>query len=149
VGALRFKSRKLAPGKSVTYLIYMGLAKDKKEAQSWIKAYGSVEKTQEALEHTQAYWKERLDRIQVETDDKDFGRWARWVTIQPILRKIFGCSFLPDFDTAAAAVVGAISGRTVSPFYCWMSKQQAASSKQVTIRIGKFPARRSLLAACY
>ena len=98
VGALRFKSRKLGPGKSVTYLICMGIAKDKREAQSWIKAYGTSEKAQEALEHIQAFWKERLDRVQVQTDDEDFGRWVRWVTIQPILRKIFGCSFLPDFD---------------------------------------------------
>ena len=57
VGALRFKSRKLAPGKSATYLIYMGIAKEKKEAQSWIKAYGSTEKAQEALSHTQTFWK--------------------------------------------------------------------------------------------
>ena len=34
----------------------------------------------------------------MQTDDADFGRWVRWVTIQPVLRKIFGCSFLPDFD---------------------------------------------------
>ena len=76
----------------------MGIAKDKKEAQSWIKAYGTSEKVQEALDHTQAFWRERLDRIQVQTDDPDFGRWVRWVALQPMLRKIFGCSFLPDFD---------------------------------------------------
>lgn len=98
MGALRFKSRKLGPGKSVSYLVFLGIAKDKKEAQSWVKAYGTLEKVQEALAHTQAYWKERLDRIQVKTDDADFGRWVRWVSLQPILRKIFGCSFLPDFD---------------------------------------------------
>jgi cellobiose phosphorylase len=98
VGALRFKSRKLGPGKSATYLVFMGIAKDKKEAMSWIKAYGSDEKIQEALAHTKTYWKERLDRIQIQTDDVDFGRWVRWVTIQPMLRQIFGCSFLPDFD---------------------------------------------------
>src|SRR5439155_25575795 len=71
--------------------------KDRKDAQSWIKSYGSDEKTEEALQHTQAFWKERLDRIQVQTDDADFGRWVRWVTIQPMLRRIFGNSFLPDF----------------------------------------------------
>ncbi|MDI6758531.1 MAG: cellobiose phosphorylase [Candidatus Omnitrophota bacterium] len=29
---------------------------------------------------------------------QDFNNWFRWVSIQPVLRKIFGCSFLPDFD---------------------------------------------------
>ena len=39
VGALRFKSRKLAPGKSVTYLILMGIAEERKDALGWLKAY--------------------------------------------------------------------------------------------------------------
>ncbi|MFA5976202.1 MAG: cellobiose phosphorylase [Elusimicrobiota bacterium] len=98
VGALRFKTRKLAPGKSVVYLVFMGIATERKEALSWLRVYGTDEKAQEALAHTRAYWKERLDQIQVQTDDKAFGRWTRWVTLQPLLRKIFGCSFLPDFD---------------------------------------------------
>ena len=45
VGALRFKSRKLAPGKSVTYLDRDGIAKDRKEALGWLKAYGTREKS--------------------------------------------------------------------------------------------------------
>jgi cellobiose phosphorylase len=98
MGALRFKSRKLAPGKSVTYLVLLGIAQEKKDALGWLRAYGTAEKVQEALEHTKAFWKERLDRLQVRTDDADFGPWVRWVSLQPVLRKIFGCSFLPDFD---------------------------------------------------
>src|SRR6202012_2265810 len=39
-----------------------------------------------------------LDLLQVHTGDKYHGRWLRWVSLQPTLRKIFGCSFLPDFD---------------------------------------------------
>ena len=98
VGALRFKSRKLAPGKSTTYLVFMGIAHDRKEAQSWLRLYGSPEKTAEALTHSQSVWKEKLDQIRVQTGDADFGRWIRWVSLQPLLRKIFGNSFLPDFD---------------------------------------------------
>lgn len=98
VGGLRFRSRKLGPGKSAVYLVFVGVAKDRKEALSWVKAYGTDEKAQEALTDTKAFWKERLDHLQIQTDDKNFGPWFRWVTIQPILRKIFGCSFLPDHD---------------------------------------------------
>jgi cellobiose phosphorylase len=98
VGALRFRTRKLAPGKTLTYLVFTGIGKERKEVLGWLKAYGTADKTAEALTHTQAWWKERLDRFQVETGDADYGRWVRWVTMQPMLRKIFGCSFLPDFD---------------------------------------------------
>ena len=98
IGALRFRTRKLAPGKTATYLIFTGLGRDRKEVTTWLKAYGSIDKVNEAFIHAQAWWKERLDRFQIETGDADYGRWVRWVTIQPMLRKIFGCSFLPDFD---------------------------------------------------
>jgi cellobiose phosphorylase len=98
VGALRFKSRKLAPGKSVTYTLLLGIAHDRKEADSWLRTFGSGPKVAQALEQTKQFWKEQLDRIQVRTDDLNFNRWVRWVALQPILRKIFGNSFLPDFD---------------------------------------------------
>ena len=90
IGALRFKTRKLGPGKTATYLVLMGIAPDKKDAQGWIKAYETADKTEKALAHTQAFWKERLDRLRVQTDDEDFGRWLGWVSLQPVLRKIFG-----------------------------------------------------------
>jgi cellobiose phosphorylase len=98
IGAIRFRSRKLAPGKSATYIVMMGIAKGRKEALGCMKAYSSSEKVQEALQHNREHWREKLDRLQVQTDDVDYGRWVRWVVLQPILRKIFGCSFLPDFD---------------------------------------------------
>ncbi len=98
VGALRFRTRKLNPGKSVSYLLILGIGDSRKEVMSWLKAYGSDEKVREALDDTKRFWKDQLDRIQVATDDPHFGRWTRWVILQPILRKIFGNSFLPDFD---------------------------------------------------
>jgi cellobiose phosphorylase len=36
--------------------------------------------------------------LDILSGNKHFDNWLRWVNIQPILRKIFGCSFLPDFD---------------------------------------------------
>ncbi len=98
IGALRFKSRKLNPGQSATYLLILGIAEDTKEIDGWVKRYCETEKVDAALTTSQAYWKERLDAVQIHTDNADFNRWTRWVTLQPMLRKIFGCSFLPDFD---------------------------------------------------
>ncbi len=98
MGALRFKPRKVAPGKSASYVILMGVAADRKAVDQWLRAYGSGEKAAQALEATRAEWKARLDRVQITTDDTSYNRWVRWVSLQPILRKIFGNSFLPDFD---------------------------------------------------
>jgi cellobiose phosphorylase len=98
MGALRFKSRKLAPGKSFTYVLLLGIAREARALEGWLRAYGSEPKAQQALDATAAAWKERLDRVQITTDDADYSRWVRWVSLQPILRKLFGNSFLPDFD---------------------------------------------------
>jgi cellobiose phosphorylase len=98
VGALRFKTRKLGLHKSVTYTILMGIASDRKDIDRWLKRFSSGEKVNAALEETKVWWKERLDAVRLETDDADFNSWLRWVTLQPMLRSIFGCSFLPDFD---------------------------------------------------
>jgi cellobiose phosphorylase len=98
IGALRFKTRTLAPGKTGSYILLMGVAPERKVAEGWVRTFSSVEKVERALEENKQVWKTRLDRIQIQTGDADFNRWARWVNLQPILRKIFGNSFLPDFD---------------------------------------------------
>jgi len=98
VGALRFRRRKILPGKTASYSLLLGIAPDRKTAAGWLRTYGSPEKVDSALTDNKTYWKERLDCIQVRTGDKDFDRWLRWVRLQPLLRKIFGNSFLPDFD---------------------------------------------------
>jgi cellobiose phosphorylase len=98
MGALRFKSRKLAPGKTTAYILLLGIAVDRKAAEGWLKTFPSLEKVEAAWAENKAFWKARLDRIQIHTGDKDFNRWVRWVGLQPILRKIWGNSFLPDFD---------------------------------------------------
>jgi cellobiose phosphorylase len=98
MGALRFKPRKLNPGESAAYILLLGVAPDRKVADGWLKSFGTLENAEQALEKNKQVWKAQLDRLQIRTDDQDFSRWTRWVTIQPILRKIFGNSFLPDFD---------------------------------------------------
>ena len=54
-------------------------------------------KEKEAFESTEEYWKEELG-IEVQTGDKEYDQWLKWVGIQPTLRRIYGCSFLPHHD---------------------------------------------------
>ncbi|MDD5155969.1 MAG: cellobiose phosphorylase, partial [Candidatus Omnitrophica bacterium] len=51
-----------------------------------------------SFERTARAWQDQAKFIETESGNKNFDNWLRWVSIQPILRKIFGCSFLPDFD---------------------------------------------------
>ncbi|MCM8813139.1 MAG: cellobiose phosphorylase [Candidatus Omnitrophica bacterium] len=98
VGALRFSLRTLAPGESATYVL-MGMILEKpQQALTLFKTFNSKEKFDRALHKNTAVWRKRVDSIQVTTGLPLFDNWFRWVTLQPVLRKIFGCSFLPDFD---------------------------------------------------
>ncbi|MBU1932643.1 MAG: cellobiose phosphorylase [Candidatus Omnitrophica bacterium] len=97
IGALRFKTINLSPRKSVTYTILMGITK-KERPERIFGRFDSREKVKAALTLNKKFWTEKINAIKLSTYDKDFDRWMRWVTLQPTLRKIFGCSFLPDFD---------------------------------------------------
>ncbi len=96
IGAIRFKALYLAPLKSTKYIAAMGISENSPE--KIFRKYNSSEKIERALAANKKFWIERSARVYFSTDDKDFDRWMKWAGVQPIFRKIFGCSFLPDFD---------------------------------------------------
>jgi len=98
VGALRFRTRTLGPQEKTTYVVLLGVTKRAADVDEWLKNYGSAAKAETALRANKAHWKTKADAIRVRTHDRAYNGWLRWVGIQPTLRKLFGCSFLPDFD---------------------------------------------------
>ncbi|MFC1508119.1 GH36-type glycosyl hydrolase domain-containing protein [Candidatus Omnitrophota bacterium] len=97
IGAIKFKGIKLAPGRSKKYFIVMGITK-KESPQKIFKRFDSNKKIQLALSKNKIFWLKKVSSLTLSTYNKDFDRWIRWVALQPNLRKLFGCSFLPDFD---------------------------------------------------
>ena len=98
IGALRFKTQTLGPGKKVRFVLVLGIASKESDLEHWLRQYGTVGRAETALAENKVFWKTKLDRLRVRTPDPTFNGWMRWVGLQPTLRKIFGCSFLPDFD---------------------------------------------------
>jgi cellobiose phosphorylase len=126
MGALRFKSITLAPARSHSYIILMGISEDRLPVKSIMHRFNSLDKVRDALEETKDFWLSKSEELSPSRDNSDknllvdtkcqgvdeswgenqnknsskthFNNWFRWVSIQPTLRKIFGCSFLPDFD---------------------------------------------------
>lgn len=98
VGALRFKTQTLKPGQSKSYIIAIGLAASLKEARAVFGQFNDVKKCNAALEENIHFWRNKISTLQFQSGDPAFNAWMRWVTLQPILRRIFGCSFLPDHD---------------------------------------------------
>ena len=98
VGALRFKDCELKGGEGISYILVMGIVDDKTSPVELFEHFNTRDKVAKALNFTEKYWHKASSAMSFETNDENFDSWMRWVTIQPVLRRIFGCSFLPDHD---------------------------------------------------
>ncbi|MGE5597823.1 MAG: GH36-type glycosyl hydrolase domain-containing protein [Bacteroidota bacterium] len=98
IGALRFADRVLAPGESAAYIILMVVDPRGADLDALAAAYCSEAAFERHLRRNKEYWGKKLDRLAFRTGDQDFDRWTRWVALQPVLRRIYGCSFLPHHD---------------------------------------------------
>jgi len=97
IGAIRFKAITLLPGSSKKYIIVMGITQKETPNRIFSK-FNSQKKINSALSANKESWAKKIDSIRLSTHDKAFDRWMKWVVLQPTLRRLFGCSFLPDFD---------------------------------------------------
>ena len=97
VGGLRFPTVTLQPGASVTYQILLGIAQSEEEMERVRQAYQTPDQVCRTLEDTKAYWQDKVN-VRYHTGDAAHDQLMRWVSFQPILRRLFGCSFLPHHD---------------------------------------------------
>ncbi len=97
IGGLRFKTASLLPGAKISFVLIMAIMLSD-ESERLIKEYGSLDRFDAWLEKTNQYWKDKLEIPRIHTGEARYEGWLRWVTIQPVLRRIFGNSFLPYHD---------------------------------------------------
>jgi cellobiose phosphorylase len=98
MGAIRFRELTLAPGQAKFYTILLGITEAHAQVNKIIPKFNSPKKVAARLGETKKFWAAIPQKISLASGDADFDCWFCWVAIQPVLRKIFGCSFLPDFD---------------------------------------------------
>ena len=97
MGGLRFPAVTLEPGQSTEYIVLLGVSEDEAEIDRVLSSFHTVEQVRAALSVTRAHWQEQVN-VRYHTGDPNFDRWMRWVSFQPFLRRIYGCSFLPHHD---------------------------------------------------
>ena len=97
---LVFPQVRLKPGQEASYTFALGLAtaEDKTIMKKAPAVLRSARMRNELMAAAQDYWQDISDRILFAFGDVSRDQWLRWVSIQPVLRKLFGCSFLPHFD---------------------------------------------------
>ncbi|PIQ87413.1 MAG: cellobiose phosphorylase, partial [Candidatus Omnitrophica bacterium CG11_big_fil_rev_8_21_14_0_20_43_6] len=98
MGAMRFAKITLPAKAQVTYTIIMGITQADCDLGRLLSKFNRSKKVNISFEGTKQFWQAQSNLVQVDSGNRHFDNWLRWVSIQPLLRKIFGCSFLPDFD---------------------------------------------------
>ena len=97
MGGIRFPAVTLEPGQSTEYIVLLGVSEDEAEIDRVLSSFHTVEQVRAALSVTRAHWQEQVN-VRYHTGNPNFDRWMRWVSFQPFLRRIYGCSFLPHHD---------------------------------------------------
>jgi cellobiose phosphorylase len=98
LGGLRFKTATLDPGESRNYIVIMGILDQGEHPTGLVTRYGSKNLFRYWLEDNQAFWQDKISGLSFRTGNERFDDWLKWVALQPILRRLFGNSFLPYHD---------------------------------------------------
>ncbi len=97
MGGIRFPAVTLAEGQTAEYIVLLGVSEDEGKISRVLDACRTAGQVQALLDETKAYWQKRVN-VRYSTGSPDFDRLMRWVTFQPFLRRLYGCSFLPHHD---------------------------------------------------
>lgn len=96
-GGIRFSEVFLQPGQSVSYTILIGATGNEAEIDEIIGQFDSQDKVNAQCKAVVDYWQEQVN-VDFYTGNGEFDNYMRWVSFQPFLRRIYGCSFLPYHD---------------------------------------------------
>lgn len=106
LAGFRFAPQSLASGQALTITMVAGLG----EYPGRMENPGPAELLQEprnlldvqaqrrALQDTEQYWLAQIRRMRIRTGTQELDSWLAWVALQPTMRRIFGCSFMPHHD---------------------------------------------------
>ncbi len=97
LGGLRFRKSILSPGGKISYAMILAIM-ETGESTHLVSEYGSETRFNAWLEKTRTFWQSKIDTPRLYTGDARHEGWLRWVTLQPVLRRYFGNSFLPYHD---------------------------------------------------
>ena len=100
LGGLRFEAKSLKPGEQAFYTIFIGvLGKEEKEKTLYeiVSVFDRKEKVLAEKERICRYWQKKVN-VTYDTGKEERDGFLKWVSFQPMLRRIYGCSFLPHHD---------------------------------------------------
>lgn len=97
LGGICFETITLQPDERAEYIVILGATEKSSNLEEIVQTYNTTQKVKQALENVKNYWQDKVN-VSYHTGDKRFDNYMRWVSFQPMLRRIYGCSFLPHHD---------------------------------------------------
>ena len=97
LGGLCFQECRIGPKEKVTYFVAMGYGNTEEELIQSCEQFLNERAFERCWEQTADYWNNKVN-VRLNTGNHVFDLWMRWVSFQPMLRRIYGCSFLPHHD---------------------------------------------------
>lgn len=97
-GAFRFKEKRLEKNDVMSFCLLLGMEESQGKIEEVLQKLNSPSKILNSFIETKQYWRSYLCGLDFKFANKNFDNWLLWVKLQPALRKLFGCSFLPHFD---------------------------------------------------
>ncbi len=94
-GGFEFETFKLQADESITLIFIIAADQDR---QKLLNTDISVQSYELLKQQTIDAWRNELDSLTFTMKDPVYNGWLKWVTLQPTLRRIYGCSFLPHHD---------------------------------------------------
>ncbi|WP_162151185.1 GH36-type glycosyl hydrolase domain-containing protein [Haploplasma modicum] len=98
MGAMRFENVNLNPGEEVNYSIIIGVEDEIEKINNNINKYSNFENIKKELKNVKNFYKELNNYINFNVESEKRIDQLKWVTLQPILRRYLGNSYLPHHD---------------------------------------------------
>lgn len=96
LGGMVFAKKQIPAGESATWIVMMGI-QENLDSKKVFERFSLLGKVEESFQETKQHWIEKQN-VTYYTGNEAFDQYMNWVSFQPVLRRIYGCSFLPHHD---------------------------------------------------
>ena len=97
MGALVFPEITLNENEHAEYILVNGMSEQMQEIEKTADAFKTSKQADKAFETAVNYWNHMVN-LSFETGNPTEDSYLKWICFQPVLRRIYGCSFLPYHD---------------------------------------------------
>jgi cellobiose phosphorylase len=93
-----YQATTLLPGTSLTIVLALEIAPSVQEFVADSEVFATVESFDSLFDQTRAFWTKETSKVDFLLGSDERTGWMKWVGLQPLMRRIYGNSFLPHHD---------------------------------------------------